>query len=41
MAILLFGWNEGILRRILKRDMHYRYSFEKGLRIFADLPKTL
>ncbi len=41
VAILLFGWNEGILRRILKRDMHYRYSFEKGLRIFADLPKTL
>ena len=34
-AILRFGLNYGTLKRILKRDMHYSYPFEKGLLMFA------
>ena len=41
MAKLLFGYHEGILRRIRKRDFHYALSFEEGLKAFSNLPNTL
>ena len=40
-AILLFGYHEGILRKIIKRDRHYAMSFEKGLAYFSKLPEFL
>lgn len=41
VAMLLFGYHEGILRRIKKRDMHYKLPFEEGLKVFSNLPNTL
>lgn len=40
-ALLLFGYHEGTLRKILKRDMHYGMSYEEGLKKFENLPNTL
>ena len=40
-AILLFGYHEGILRKIIKRDRHYAMSFEKGLAYYSTLAESL
>jgi glycosyltransferase involved in cell wall biosynthesis len=36
-ALMLFGYHEGILRKIIKRDRHYAMSFERGLEYFMRL----
>lgn len=41
IAKLLFGYHEGILRKIRKRDAHYALPFEEGLKVFSQLPYTL
>lgn len=40
-AILFFGWDKELRDRIKKRDIHYCSSFDKGLKLFANLPNTL
>lgn len=41
VATLLFGYDIALLKRIWKRDKHYILPFEEGLKVYANLPKTL
>lgn len=40
-AMLMFGFNKKILRKIKRRDLHYNKSYEEGLSIFSNLPNVL
>lgn len=40
-ALFLFGWNREMRRKIRQRDLHYLFSFKKGLKKFSCLPDVL